>query len=91
MPRTSATTSKKVSSQASKAEAAKTASRAKSKSPTAAKSSGDGIVREKMIAVAAYFRAEHRGFNCGDPVEDWLAAEAEVDAMLGNTRQPAVH
>jgi hypothetical protein len=91
MPRTSATTSKKVSSQAPKAETAKTASRTKSKSPVAAKRSGNGINREEMIAVAAYFRAEHRGFNCGDPVDDWLAAEAEVDAMLDNARKPAVH
>jgi hypothetical protein len=35
-----------------------------------------------MIADAAYFRAERRGFNGGDPVADWLAAEAEVDARL---------
>ena len=32
------------------------------------------------IAVAAYFHAEHRGFNGGDPVKDWLAAEAEINA-----------
>jgi hypothetical protein len=37
--------------------------------------------RRQMIAEAAYFRAEQRGFN-GDPVEDWMAAEAEVDARL---------
>jgi hypothetical protein len=87
MPRTSATTaSKKVSGREPK-----TASRAKGKSPAAAKSTGDGIDREEMIAVAAYFRAERRGFNYGDPVEDWLAAEAEVDAMLGNSRENTVH
>jgi len=34
------------------------------------------------VAVAAYFRAEHRGFNGGDTVADWLAAEAEIDAAL---------
>ena len=38
--------------------------------------------RRQMIAEAAYFRAEQRGFNGGDPVEDWMAAEAEVDARL---------
>ncbi|MDH5649010.1 MAG: DUF2934 domain-containing protein [Gammaproteobacteria bacterium] len=32
----------------------------------------------RMIAEAAYFRAQARGFNGGDPVEDWLAAEQEV-------------
>jgi chromosome segregation ATPase len=35
-----------------------------------------------MIADAAYFRAERRGFNGGDPVADWLEAEAEVDTGL---------
>lgn len=38
--------------------------------------------RRQMIAEAAYFRAERRGFDAGDPVEDWMAAEAEVDARL---------
>lgn len=38
--------------------------------------------RRQMIAEAAYFIAEHRGFNGGDPVADWLQAEAEVTAML---------
>ena len=38
--------------------------------------------REKMIADAAYFRAEQRGFQGGDPLNDWLQAEAEVDARL---------
>jgi uncharacterized coiled-coil DUF342 family protein len=38
--------------------------------------------RRQMIAEAAYFRAEQRGFDGGDPVEDWVAAEAEVDARL---------
>ena len=38
--------------------------------------------RRQMIAEAAYFRAERRGFNGGDPVKDWCEAEAEVDARL---------
>jgi len=37
--------------------------------------------RRKMIEVAAYNRARQRGFT-GDPVEDWLEAEKEVDRML---------
>jgi len=39
--------------------------------------------RDEMIAVAAYFRAERRGFAPGDPKADWLAAEAEIDRLLG--------
>ena len=38
--------------------------------------------RHALIAEAAYLRAEHRGFVPGHETEDWLAAEAEVDALL---------
>ena len=38
--------------------------------------------RAALIAEAAFFRAEKRGFTPGHEVEDWLAAEAEVDAKL---------
>lgn len=35
--------------------------------------------RHRMIAEAAYFRAERRGFEAGHELDDWLAAEAEID------------
>ena len=38
--------------------------------------------RHALIAEAAYLRAERRGFTPGGETEDWLAAEAEVDALL---------
>ena len=38
--------------------------------------------RAALIAETAYFRAERRGFAPGHETEDWLAAEAEVDAGL---------
>ena len=38
--------------------------------------------RAALIAEAAYFRAEKRGFAGGHETEDWLAAESEVDAQL---------
>lgn len=38
--------------------------------------------REQMIAVAAYFRAGHRGFQPGNELEDWLESEAEIDSRL---------
>jgi hypothetical protein len=46
--------------------------------------------RRAMIEEAAYLRAERRGFAPGGEVEDWLAAEAEVEALLraGNGRLP---
>jgi hypothetical protein len=43
--------------------------------------------RYASIALAAYFRSQHRGFKPGHEMEDWLAAEAEVDQRLrGETR-----
>jgi len=44
--------------------------------------------RHHMIAEAAYFRAAQRGFEGGDPVSDWLAAEAEINERLAK-RDPA--
>jgi hypothetical protein len=44
--------------------------------------------RHRMIAEAAYFRAERRGFRGGDSFQDWLAAEAEIDNLLGTPSQP---
>jgi hypothetical protein len=38
--------------------------------------------RRDMIARAAYFRAEKRKFAPGHEVEDWVAAEADVDREL---------
>lgn len=35
--------------------------------------------REQRIAEAAYWRAERRGFGAGQELDDWLAAEREVD------------
>jgi hypothetical protein len=32
-----------------------------------------------MVRMAAYLRAERRGFAPGYEIEDWLAAEAEVN------------
>jgi hypothetical protein len=39
-------------------------------------------LREEMIREAAYFRAEKRGFEGGDPLADWLSSEQEVDTAL---------
>ncbi len=38
--------------------------------------------RQAMIATAAYYRAEKRHFAPGSELEDWTAAEAEIDALL---------
>ena len=36
----------------------------------------------QIVAVAAYLRAEKRGFVNGDPVDDWLTAELEINKMI---------
>jgi 4-alpha-glucanotransferase len=38
--------------------------------------------RREMVAVAAYYLAEQRGFAPGKDVDDWLRAEQYIDAML---------
>jgi hypothetical protein len=38
--------------------------------------------RRRMIAEAAYFRAERRGFEGGSADEDWYQAEREIDRLL---------
>lgn len=44
--------------------------------------------RWAMIARLAYFRAERRGFAPGGELQDWLAAEAEVDAARVGRKTP---
>lgn len=40
-------------------------------------------VWREMVATAAYYRAQARGFQHGSPEQDWLAAEAELKQQLG--------
>jgi len=39
----------------------------------------NGVGRQEMIATAAYYRAERKGFIYGDEMQDWLEAEAEIN------------
>lgn len=48
----------------------------------------DAQARHELIAVAAYFLAEGRGFASGFALDDWLRAEAEIDANLQRARAP---
>ena len=77
-PRPRKTTAKSARPAAQKAAPAKAApakrpSRAPAQSPAQSPAEREGRVR-----MAAYFRAERRGFAPGYETEDWLAAEAEV-------------
>lgn len=44
--------------------------------------------RYQLIAEAAYFRSEKRSFTPGYELEDWLAAEAEIERTLSEIRSP---
>jgi Protein of unknown function (DUF2934) len=54
-------------------------------SETSSSQKGKHVSEEErycLIAEAAYYRAERRGFIGGDPVADWLEAEAEIDRRV---------
>lgn len=59
-----------------------TAKTPQTRGPKASATMIDPDRRRALIAEAAYFRAERRGFEPGHEVEDWVAAEAEVDTSL---------
>jgi len=42
--------------------------------------------RRNYIEMAAYYIAERRGFAPGNPLEDWVQAEAEIDRLLAEGR-----
>ncbi len=42
----------------------------------------ESIPRHQWISVAAYYKAEARGFEPGKELDDWLAAEKDYSAML---------
>lgn len=43
----------------------------------------DPETRWQMVAVAAYYCAERRGFAPGGELQDWLDAEAQVETLVG--------
>jgi hypothetical protein len=46
----------------------------------------DAEQRHALIERAAYLLAETRGFAPGEELDDWLAAEAEVERQLSETK-----
>lgn len=40
--------------------------------------------RNHYVAVAAFYIAERRGFTLGNPQQDWLQAEAEIDRLIAS-------
>ncbi len=81
---------------AGKTAAAKTVTSAAKKSTVAAKkpaakraSSAKPVFtpeqRYLMVAEAAYYRSERQGFM-GDPVQNWVEAEAEIEALFSGKK-----
>jgi len=46
--------------------------------------------RHAMIAETAFYYAEQRGFQGDMAMDDWLRAEAKIDARIAGKRKPAV-
>jgi len=46
--------------------------------------------RHCMIAEVAYYSSERRGFEPGHKLDDWLAAEGQVDAALAVGEAPTL-
>ena len=78
---------------AAKPAAAKTAAKkstAAAKKPATKRASGPKPVftpeqRYLMVAEAAYYRSERQGFM-GDPVQNWVEAEAEIEALFSGKK-----
>ncbi len=47
----------------------------------------DPAFRHEMIATAAYYMAEQRGFVPGHESDDWIAAESTVNATLARVER----
>jgi hypothetical protein len=84
---------------ASRQKASPTASRPETKGRVAhhakplrlrgARPNGAQEQRYVMIEQAAYFRAARRGFEPGHELDDWLAAEAEIENLVGASGRSA--
>jgi hypothetical protein len=46
-------------------------------------------LRHRMISEAAYYRYAERGYADGYDIDDWTAAEAEIDHLLLNPEPEA--
>jgi hypothetical protein len=67
-----------------------TAKKAPTRTAAAGKPRGNGAKglqvdperRRNYVEIAAYYIAERRGFIGGNEIDDWAAAEAEIDRLL---------
>ena len=74
--------------------AARLKTRIESRSAVEHGTSIDAELRQQMIAEEAYLIAERRGFEGGDPGQDWADAEMAVNSRLmqdSSPGKPAAH
>jgi hypothetical protein len=76
VPKTAAATSKPATKAGSNSAAAK-------KAASVAKNL-DPAQRANYVEVAAFYIAERRGFAAANHMDDWLAAEAEIDRLIAS-------
>ncbi len=57
--------------------------------PAAEMAPGEAQSREQKLTETAYFRAQQRNFESGRELQDWLAAELEIDS-LGPAHQESI-
>lgn len=83
-------TAAKTTPKAAPKAAPKSATKPRAKKPRGAAPRQPSIVpaeqRRNYIEMAAYYIAERRGFAPGNPLEDWVQAEAEIDQLLAEGR-----
>ena len=80
--KTSKATASKTSTKSKTSTAKPTAKRTKSNGNGKNRITVDPKVRQQMIAEAAYYIAESRGFSGGTPEGDWVKAENQIDQLL---------
>lgn len=82
------------SSRTTKATPAQTTRRRASANRAPTRRAGASVIgadqRHAMIAETAFYYAEQRGFQGDMAMDDWLRAEAEIDARIAGKRKPAV-
>ena len=87
-PKTAVTQEPVAKPKAAPKAAPKVAPKAETGRPVRARAKKTAMVsveqRRNYVEVAAYHIAERRGFAPGDPLADWIQAEAEIDRLIAD-------
>ena len=83
-------TAKKTTPKSTSTVVKKAVEKTTSKNGAASRKRGKSLTlkdRQFMIEKVAYFRAEARGFNGNNPMDDWVVSEALVDSLFVKNEQ----